>query len=740
MAGTVTLIYVRTLGYAMTSLFAFVSGFFIASKSLELSSMLLVAAWWLATLPFFLFYAHAYDFNHSSSRWDDARYDARVVLAIVVPALIALCILAFLAIENRWPGAWYWSVLIGLIFTSFAYGNYIERQRDVVDGGLAARHQLVWPVILSISVPLYLGLFFSEAELRITLFLPLIILVAVFALSFRLERIRFTLVTTLPLIIVTVVNIWGLEDTFSEFWGSVFHYLSSLALFIGIAAYLAVFEAWRLTSFLAQRESKSTVQSQTPQLYRPTMTALTVAWLSLPILFIYGKLGKVFLFGLAVHGALAFSCWFWAGQSDENLQRLNWITAKNFFGFGFLVILVLDSVIGIYPANRFFAGFVDIAWWAVAFAVQSSLVGIAYKFDTQGISPSDIDGWLDDLKRNGRYFLLVLIGAGLLLSLLIVAGQQLYSDADLSILAKADRSYVLFLVISFVSAIAFLGRNSLRKMRSKLFSLSGVLIAVRAWTSSLVGLIIVLAGYRHGIHLLENVHLAVPIALAAAGGFGLNDVFDIERDKVNKPWRALPQGRVSRVGLIWCSVVILTVATMWVLFSPLGVELRVLQMGAIVGVIAYSPLSMAAPLLKPWLSACISSIPVIVALELSEQDLTLLFIVSTVIFLAGREYLMDVLDRRGDRATKLNTLPVLWGEKVGTFVGGALTLISVALLLLVVFASSSLSIAGSLLMLAAIAGILVFLFEWFWLLHLRRSWLIVASWIPMVFAFLGMVW
>ncbi|MET1101760.1 MAG: geranylgeranylglycerol-phosphate geranylgeranyltransferase [Pyrodictiaceae archaeon] len=38
---------------------------------------------------------------------------------------------------------------------------------------------------------------------------------------------------------------------------------------------------------------------------------------------------------------------------------------------------------------------------------------------------------------------------------------------------------------------------------------------------------------------------AIVVALVAAGGYAINDYFDIKIDKVNKPWRPLPSGRIS---------------------------------------------------------------------------------------------------------------------------------------------------------------------------------------------------
>ncbi len=70
-----------------------------------------------------------------------------------------------------------------------------------------------------------------------------------------------------------------------------------------------------------------------------------------------------------------------------------------------------------------------------------------------------------------------------------------------------------------------------------------VLVAV---LNGLVGAVTVWALVHHGVACTRPVVYALlSIAFVAAGGYAINDYFDADIDRLNKPWRPIPSGRVT---------------------------------------------------------------------------------------------------------------------------------------------------------------------------------------------------
>ena len=69
---------------------------------------------------------------------------------------------------------------------------------------------------------------------------------------------------------------------------------------------------------------------------------------------------------------------------------------------------------------------------------------------------------------------------------------------------------------------------------------------VVAVLNGLVGVVTVWALlFNHIVCLRESLGALLSIALVSAGGYAINDYFDIDIDRLNKPWRPIPSGRVT---------------------------------------------------------------------------------------------------------------------------------------------------------------------------------------------------
>ncbi|TDI80130.1 MAG: geranylgeranylglycerol-phosphate geranylgeranyltransferase, partial [Caldithrix sp.] len=90
------------------------------------------------------------------------------------------------------------------------------------------------------------------------------------------------------------------------------------------------------------------------------------------------------------------------------------------------------------------------------------------------------------------------------------------------------------------------------------FNLKGYFILVRP-VNIFIGALTVFVGavITGTIHPLEKVVLAcISGSLIMAGGNGINDYFDLEIDRVNKPFRPLPSNIVTTKGVLSFAIIL----------------------------------------------------------------------------------------------------------------------------------------------------------------------------------------
>jgi len=157
---------------------------------------------------------------------------------------------------------------------------------------------------------------------------------------------------------------------------------------------------------------------------------------------------------------------------------------------------------------------------------------------------------------------------------------------------------------------------------------------------------------------------AVSASLIAAGGNVINDIYDIETDKINRPERALPSGKISLNAafnyyllLTSCGIVIsviisyLAFAVAFTVFAGLWFYATTLKRLPLAGNIA---IAIFTGMVFPY--------GALAAGELSAGYFPFLFAFLTTLI---REVLKDLEDTGGDRQTGARTFPVLYGEQKG---------------------------------------------------------------------------
>jgi geranylgeranylglycerol-phosphate geranylgeranyltransferase len=183
-----------------------------------------------------------------------------------------------------------------------------------------------------------------------------------------------------------------------------------------------------------------------------------------------------------------------------------------------------------------------------------------------------------------------------------------------------------------------------------------LLAALSAGVGALVGPHPILAPHSLG-------WAALAAGLVTAGGNVLNDVTDVAIDRVNKPHRPLPRGRVStRLAGLW-GVLLLAgaLASAW----PLSIVCRWIVLGSVVGVVFYDLWGKRIPLVGNLIVAVVSGL-VFPFGALAAGTGLFGAIPGGLAFLMhlAREVIKDLQDEPADRTAGRRTLPIAAGTSV----------------------------------------------------------------------------
>jgi geranylgeranylglycerol-phosphate geranylgeranyltransferase len=260
------------------------------------------------------------------------------------------------------------------------------------------------------------------------------------------------------------------------------------------------------------------------------------------------------------------------------------------------------------------------------------------------------------------------------------------------------------------------------------------MVVVRFGTGICLAAAIVIPLLMHGSSPADAATAALPFVLAAMGGFALNDYYDVEKDRISKPYRPLVSRSLDRdiVGLV--GVALICVSATLALHSYASLTALTLQLSAAIGVLVYNYVVRYVGLLKGVVAAITSCLPLVyVVLETASPLAEVhLFFWAAFLFLTGREVLMDALDVAGDSAGGVNTLAVLFGTKPSEIVGWGLVGLGVAML-----ATFHVPLTTAFYLTVVLVALLSA--SWLWVGDERvrtRRWVVRALWLPMLIAVL----
>jgi 4-hydroxybenzoate polyprenyltransferase len=147
----------------------------------------------------------------------------------------------------------------------------------------------------------------------------------------------------------------------------------------------------------------------------------------------------------------------------------------------------------------------------------------------------------------------------------------------------------------------------------------------------------------------------------------VNDIYDIELDKINNPSRPLVNGSITKNEALLYSLILFFI-TEYLSFNFLSSDLQLLTNLSLFGITIYTPILKKITFIKNIFCASLVSFTLYfngLSINFNDYNVNLLFTAIRYIFFGSLsiELLLDILDIDGDSKNNVNTVPVIFGKK-----------------------------------------------------------------------------
>ena len=169
-------------------------------------------------------------------------------------------------------------------------------------------------------------------------------------------------------------------------------------------------------------------------------------------------------------------------------------------------------------------------------------------------------------------------------------------------------------------------------------------------------------------------------ALITAAANSVNDIYDVESDRINKPYRPIASGKVSKNAAIWISVMLYTAGV--ISGAMVNRTALVVAISAVILTYVYSARLKRVSLWGNLTVALLTSIAFIYGgVAVGRVKESMIPAIFSFFYHFGREVIKDVEDKEGDRKAGLKTFPIRYGTVASLNLAG----ISFGLLILLTF-------------------------------------------------------
>lgn len=179
---------------------------------------------------------------------------------------------------------------------------------------------------------------------------------------------------------------------------------------------------------------------------------------------------------------------------------------------------------------------------------------------------------------------------------------------------------------------------------------------IRPYSSSLAILSILVPVFVRTRDLALSIERAVPLLFGAMCTYILNDLDDLEKDRINHPNRPLPSGQVSTAFVAVLYYVCLALALLTTHFYVGRTKSAFLYYVGFSACISYRYVVEYLPAFKPSYVAATTTIPILILMTFYPNDASSLAQTGVALFLSmmGRELCKDLPDRPGDPVSFLH--------------------------------------------------------------------------------------
>ncbi len=165
----------------------------------------------------------------------------------------------------------------------------------------------------------------------------------------------------------------------------------------------------------------------------------------------------------------------------------------------------------------------------------------------------------------------------------------------------------------------------------------------------------------------------------SASAMVLNDIFDIEIDKVNAPTRPLPSGRMSKGEAYLCYFILAFLGLFFSTFT--GIDSFLVAFSGILVSALYDYKLKVTGFLGNFSVAFATSLPFLYAFTIVDEANPTVLVFWGMVFLSvlAREIVKDIADIEGDRIKNARTIPLIYGVRRAAQIAFLLYLIAISL-------------------------------------------------------------
>ncbi len=191
------------------------------------------------------------------------------------------------------------------------------------------------------------------------------------------------------------------------------------------------------------------------------------------------------------------------------------------------------------------------------------------------------------------------------------------------------------------------------------------------------GIIITLVA---GLESIPPLGLLLPAVIAAASiaaaGNAINDYYDIQIDRINRPERPLPSGKITQRGIWGYAIFLFATGIIVSILLTLANFVLAFVNSVLLGIYAYR-LKRSGFFGDIVISYLVASVFIFAALAIHSLKIGFILAVAAFFTNSAREVLKDLEDIKGDKLFGARTLPLLIGRKKSIIIVSSFLIVSI---------------------------------------------------------------